>query len=168
MEIFKPVVGYEGLYEVSNYGRVRSFDRIIPSNGSSRLLRGKIMSITKKTVQVTLTKESNSVKGCRVARLVYTSFVGEIPDGMDIYHKDRNRHNNNIANLIVCTRSETQASASTRKTTTHRGVYKTDNRFSVHLRGKSQGRYDTIEEAMAARREMNIKAFGSFAPENNP
>ena len=42
-EIWKPVAGYEGLYEVSNFGKVRSIDRIIENNpGISKSLKGKI------------------------------------------------------------------------------------------------------------------------------
>ena len=44
-EIWKPVVGYEGLYEVSSYGRVRSLDRYVKSKSESyRLIKGKVLS----------------------------------------------------------------------------------------------------------------------------
>lgn len=42
-EIWKPVVGYEGLYEVSDHGRVRSLDRRLPHNGHTRFFPGVIL-----------------------------------------------------------------------------------------------------------------------------
>ena len=43
-EIWKPVVGYEGLYEVSNYGRIRSIDRVVFQQGRNQIYRGRIMA----------------------------------------------------------------------------------------------------------------------------
>lgn len=49
-EIWRPVVGYEGLYEVSSYGRVRSLDRYVKySNGRINLHKGRILSPGKDT-----------------------------------------------------------------------------------------------------------------------
>ena len=43
-EIWKSIIGYEGLYEVSNVGRVRSIDRIVFQQGRNQKYRGKIKS----------------------------------------------------------------------------------------------------------------------------
>ena len=45
-EVWKPIKGYEGLYEVSNYGRVRSLDRYVNSASSKtgyQLAKGRIL-----------------------------------------------------------------------------------------------------------------------------
>ena len=45
-ETWKPVKGYEGLYEVSDQGQVRGLDKIVSGkNGSNRLLRGRILKL---------------------------------------------------------------------------------------------------------------------------
>ena len=43
-EIWKPVVGYEGSYEISIYGRIRSVDRVVFQQGRNQIYRGRIMA----------------------------------------------------------------------------------------------------------------------------
>ena len=51
-EYWKPVVGYEGLYEVSNYGRIKSFDTYRKGiNGSIRCCKGKIIKYQKTKIR---------------------------------------------------------------------------------------------------------------------
>ena len=95
-EVWNPVVGYEGLYEVSNLGRVRG------------LQRGKILKQrTDKDgyMRVTLFKEGKR-KDKRAHRVVIQAFVGEHPEGMETRHLDGDRTNNNINNLQWGTSSE--------------------------------------------------------------
>ena len=77
MEIWKTVNGYEGLYEVSNKGRVRSLDKIVPKWDGQRLLKGKILKggITRfGYVKVILTKEKTR-RTFLVHRLVAEAFI---------------------------------------------------------------------------------------------
>lgn len=100
-ETWKPVRGYEKLYEVSNEGRVRSLNyrhtgktkemRAV-NNGSGYLLVGLCMD--------------GKVKLHLVHRLAYEAFRGKIPDGMQINHLDENKLNNCLENLELCTRKE--------------------------------------------------------------
>lgn len=94
-EIWKDVVGFEGLYEVSNHGRVRRADT-------------KRMKATPLNVygypQVNLYKDGVSHLS-RVHRLVAIAFIPN-PDGFDcINHKDENPTNNNVSNLEWCDRA---------------------------------------------------------------
>ena len=77
MEIWKPIVGYEGWYEVSNYGRVRSVDRLVNSkNDSLRASKGHILKPTKKRngyLVVSLMQNSTS-KTIAIHKLVATAF----------------------------------------------------------------------------------------------
>lgn len=97
-EIWKSVLGYEGQYEVSNEGNVRS------------LWYGKV-KIVKPNVkpngylQVGLYKDGQR-KHMYVHRLVYATFKGEIPAGLTVNHKDENKVNNNIDNLELMTIAE--------------------------------------------------------------
>ena len=107
-EIWKDVVGYEGYYQVSNLGRVRSLDRIA-SNG--RKIKGKILS-TKVNTPPYYTRASLSVNGkmklAQVHRLVAQAFVYN-PDPehkTQVGHKDESRTNNRADNLEWVTPKE--------------------------------------------------------------
>lgn len=95
-EIWKPVPGYEGQYEVSNMGRVRSF----------RLnAAGKIRVLTKNKaghLYVTLGRGVNKT----VHWLVITAFIGSRPAGKECCHNDGNPANNCVSNLRWDTHKE--------------------------------------------------------------
>ena len=98
-EIWKPVVGYEGYYEVSDRGAVRSLDRT-DSLGRSR--RGKPMK-PKTTRQgyrsVGLKRPGEPTRFVQVHRMVLEAFVGPAPDGMMACHWDDVPGNNYLYNL---------------------------------------------------------------------
>lgn len=104
-EIWKPVVGYEGFYEVSNIGRVKSLRRPwhkIP-NSYPRILKSFPNAWGYPIVILCM--------NCRpktrlVHSLVMEAFVGPRPKANDINHIDGNRQNNSIGNLEYCTRSQ--------------------------------------------------------------
>lgn len=96
------VYDYEGLYEVSNFGRVRSCDRI---SVSGHRLKGKIMKLTvDKTgyVFVALCKNGEQQR-FTVHRLVATAFLPNPNDLPEVNHKDENPVNNHSENLEWCT-----------------------------------------------------------------
>ena len=101
-EIWKPVVGYEGHYEVSNLGRVRSLDRVvIRSNGRRHRNRGRVLSQVLNEHGYPTTSLSRSGKSRRslTHRLVLTAFVGPCPPDMEGCHNDGNPANPNLTNL---------------------------------------------------------------------
>lgn len=106
-ENWRDVVGYEGIYEVSDRGRVRSLDRIVKANnGIVYKRKGKYMKITENRYgypTVNLSKDgSNKIKS--VHRLVANSFVGE--SNLIVNHKDGIKNNNNLENLEFVTQKE--------------------------------------------------------------
>lgn len=113
LEEWRPVVGWEGLYEVSNYGRVRSIDRYIPYKGiygKMRLCRGKIIVpcyCRGGYLRILLYSGSKSTRKLMfVHRLVAFSFpeiCGEYFEGAHVNHKDENPENNAAWNLEWCT-----------------------------------------------------------------
>jgi len=101
-ELWKDITGYEGLYQVSNFGRVRSLDRIVVRSTSNYIQKMCILKLSIKKsgyLQVGLSKDSNS-KGYLVHRLVAQEFLGLlINDASKIvnhinYDKIDNRFNN--------------------------------------------------------------------------
>lgn len=103
-EIWKDVVGYEGFYQVSNLGRVKSLTRVITR------CDGKIYPIKEKTLKATLDKHGymtvglykNGVKKTRkVHQLVAMAFLNHKPCGFEkvINHINNDKTNNNVNNL---------------------------------------------------------------------
>lgn len=102
VEIWKDIRGYIGLYEASNWGRIRSLDRWIKcSNGRLRFFKGGILKLSKTKdgyLKVDLWKNGN-VKTFLVHCLVWEAFNGPIPEGMQVNHIDENKLNNRLDNL---------------------------------------------------------------------
>lgn len=108
-EEWKPVVGYEGLYEVSNLGRIKS----LPRNKT----KGGIMKQFKSVgyMYVGLHKDGKATPK-RVHKLVMMAFdprpTGNYYDkNFTINHIDGDKTNNNLSNLEWCTQSENQIKA---------------------------------------------------------
>lgn len=101
IETFRPVMGYEGLYEISDYGCVRSL-----KCGKVRYLRNKKDRYGYEGICL---YSDGKQKRFRVHRLVYEAFVGEIPAGMEIDHINTVRDDNRLANLRVVTSKENNA-----------------------------------------------------------
>lgn len=108
-EVWKPVIGFEDCYEVSNTGLVRSIDRCIEkSNGELLNRKGVLIKLQKNAFDyytVTLTRDSKKSTKL-VHSLVLTSFTCARPEKMECRHMDGNKHNNNIENLAWGTRLE--------------------------------------------------------------
>lgn len=101
-ERWLPVPGWEGFYEVSDLGRVRSIDRvIIRSNGHRVPLKGVVLSPESSSTRYLAVHLSgggrHTVK--RVHVLVAAAFIGPRPAGLLICHNDDDGHNNRAANL---------------------------------------------------------------------
>ena len=98
-EIWKPIEGYEGLYEVSNLGRVKSYQKN---------KNGHLLSFTKSTWGyhlVGLNKDGKR-KSFSVHRLVATAFLPKIEGKEVINHIDCDKTNNHVDNLEWCTQKE--------------------------------------------------------------
>lgn len=103
--IWKPVPGYEGLYEVSSSGEVRSLPR---TDSRGRRVSGGFLSIRTHPSghkQVKLSRDGSSVTA-KLHQVVLTAFAGPRPEGCEVLHNDGNPANNAAANLRWGTRSE--------------------------------------------------------------
>lgn len=102
MEIWKNIVGYEGLYQVSNLGRIRSLDRISKRNSiSTRRIRGTIMKTHKYTngyLFISLCKDGEK-KHFLIHRLVAMAFIPCCTEGYEVNHKNEKKTDNCVDNL---------------------------------------------------------------------
>lgn len=108
MERWRAVRGYEGSYEVSDLGRVRSLDRV---TDRGRRWRGRFMTgspMANDYLLVTLWRDGTQ-RSHLVHRLVLSAFTGPAPEGAEALHGDGNPANNALANLTWGTHSENQA-----------------------------------------------------------
>ncbi|MGN7959173.1 NUMOD4 motif-containing HNH endonuclease [Agrobacterium radiobacter] len=116
-EIWKTIPGYEGLYEASNLGRIRSVDRVVTTY-SARAGKRVPLSRKGKVLQqdvgphgynlLTLSKNGNR-KTKRVNRLVCAAFNGEQPSNVLACHNDGDKRNNAADNLRWGTPAENQS-----------------------------------------------------------
>lgn len=100
MEIWKPVVGFETTYEVSNLGRVRTLGA--RSNGQPSGLVMKPGLNLQGYHQIMLMDRKRHT----VHLLVLQAFAGPRPGGMEINHKNGVKTDNRLENLEYCTKSE--------------------------------------------------------------
>lgn len=104
-EIWKPVVGWEGLYEVSSHGRIRSLNRvIINKSGGKQSFVGRILRPARDRYgynRVVLSKEGTSYNRI-VHRLVAQAFIPNPNNLPEVNHKDEDKTNNIPENLEWC------------------------------------------------------------------
>jgi hypothetical protein len=101
-EIWKPVVGLEGFYEVSNLGRVVSLPKSVrPARGGEYFTPKRFLSQTRMggrySVVMISCRKHRGVK--YVHRLVAEAFIGPAPDGMICCHNNGNMNDNRLDNL---------------------------------------------------------------------
>ena len=107
--MWKDIEGYEGLYQVSDKGEVRSLDRVERSKGDSvRVRKGRVKKLNINQdgyYKVTLWKDNRS-KTFVVHRLVANAFIPNPNNLPVVNHKDGEKTNNNVSNLEWCTVQE--------------------------------------------------------------
>ena len=109
-EIWKDIQGYEGKYQVSNLGRVRSLDRKI----GNYFRRGKVLKACADRNGYLLVNLYNkySIREARlIHRLVANAFILNRKNKLEVNHIDGNKHNNAMENLEWCTSSENKKHA---------------------------------------------------------
>lgn len=112
-EIWKDIPGFEGYYQASNLGRIRSLDRVVNRNSGTAVKKGRILKphiviknnngIERWQAHLSLNGEAHHYNW---SRCIWTSFNGPIPAGMQVNHIDENPANNRLDNLNLMTPKE--------------------------------------------------------------
>jgi hypothetical protein len=111
-EQWRPVVGFEGCYEVSDHGQIRSVDQnLIRKNGTRYTHKGRVLSPDSRKYghRYVVLKVNQQATHVYVHRVVLEAFVGPCPEGMECRHLDGNSANNQVDNLKWGTPSENRA-----------------------------------------------------------
>lgn len=116
-EEWRPVIGAEGLYEVSSFGQVRSIPRKVVRKRFYLTIPGGILTpiLNKGYPRVTM-----RVGGKTIYRfphqMVAAAFIGPCPEGQEVRHKDGNRGNPALSNLEYGTRAQNIGDAKRHRT----------------------------------------------------
>ena len=161
-ETYKDVPGYEGQYQVSVRGNVRSLDRL---GSDGRKLKGQMLRPGLKSTGYSVVSlcRDGVMKSFNVHTLVAFTFLGVCPEGMNIDHFDENKANNKLCNLSYMLIGDNMYRSKKNMTSTHRGVHwnKADKKWKVQLTidGKRiyLGSFDTELEAVEVIKEYKNK-----------
>ena len=144
MEEFRDIKGYEGLYQISNLGRVKSLARL---DSAGHNLKGRILKPAngnKGYAYVVLSKDS-SKKTISVHRLVAIAFLEHKPNGykgLYVNHIDFDRTNNNVTNLEIITARENGNKKHLKSSSKYTGVawHKSANKWmaKIYINGKQE------------------------------
>jgi hypothetical protein len=167
-EIWKDIIGYEGLYQISNYGRVKSLPKMwLSGKNNIKKHNGIILKngTSRNYLNIRLVKDG-ACKTFKPHRLAAIHFVDNINNYKCVDHIDGNKLNNHVSNLRWCTIRENSSfsNRNVNKTSKYAGVcwYKRLNKWQAQakINGKKIyiGLYKTEQDAYEAYQNA-IKTF---------
>ena len=112
-EIWKDIEGYEGLYQVSTCGNVKSLPKVRRNGTGTYIQKEKLLKPSNTSTgykKVELCKDGKR-KSFKVHRLVAQAFIPNPENKREVNHIDGNKHNNNVNNLEWVTSSENKLHA---------------------------------------------------------
>ena len=167
MEVWKDINGYEGLYQISNYGNVRSLDRYVNGNNGSKALKKGIVlkkQITNKGYYDVGLYKNGKAKYLLVHRLVAEHFIPNPENKRTVNHKDGNKLNNHVSNLEWVTHSENQIHAfnnGLQKTTKKQKDVRSRSAIKFNI-GKSKPVYQIDENGNIIRLWLSCTHAGKY------
>lgn len=149
MEIWKDVVGYEGFYQVSNEGNVRSLDRCVKCSNSIRFYKGRVLAQCRddKGYYRVLLTIAGRHKSKQVHRLVAEAFIDNPYNKPEVNHKDEDPSNNCIDNLEWCDKvyNLSYGTGRERSIRSHRMAV-----LQIDIDGNLVGEYEGVNKAAEA------------------
>lgn len=161
IEEWVDVVGYEGLYMVSNLGNIKSKDRISNNMWGELIKKGKKLSFPKNNegYKVGNLTKNKIYKYFKLHRIVAIAFIPNPTSKEEVNHINGIRDDNRVENLEWCTKRENQCHSARNKNCSSKfiGVYfdkerqKWSSGIQINKKRLALGRFDTEEEAFKAR-----------------
>jgi hypothetical protein len=145
-EIWKDIPNYEGYYQVSSIGNIRSVNRILKySNGAVRIQKGKVMNRPmNQGYYYSFLSKNNKTKSFRTHQLVASAFLGHVPCGLKIVvdHINNIKTDNRVENLQLITNRENIVKDTERGSSSHVGVIwcKKSKKWKASIRTPNIGR----------------------------
>jgi len=147
MEIWKDIEGYEGIYQVSNLGRVKSLERIIVCKNNVKKFYSekflKPVSDNQGYQIIHLNSKIHKSKNHKIHRLVAFAFIPIINGKIEINHIDGNKKNNEINNIEWCTSSENKKHAfklGLRNNKGENGSHKIKEKQAIEIKYQNKGK----------------------------
>lgn len=164
-EIWKDIPNYEGYYQASNLGRIKSLDRSITySDGRVYNMKSTILNPLNDGMgylKVSLSKDTKS-KHYRIHQLVSIAFLNHKPNGYKLVcnHINFNKHDNRVENLEIVTQRENTNQKHLKSSSQYTGVRKYNNKWrsDIVINGKKKhlGYFTNEYDAhLAYERELN-------------
>lgn len=158
-EIWKDIIGYENIYQVSNLGNIKSLDRIVKySNGKIYKYKGKLRNPSISEYRLIALSKNNKVSMVKISRLVAIHFIKKDNKRNIVNHKDHNKLNDCVDNLEWVNHSENSLHSSNRHNKL-RGIFydKKRERWASYIYRNNKnifvGRFHTKEEAIEKQKE---------------
>ena len=158
-EIWKDIEGYEGLYQVSNFGRVKSLDRYVLRNGNILFVKGIVLSqLNNRGYLAVKLCNSGKYKNYFVHRLVACAFVENLNNYNEVNHIDEDKHNNDFRNLEWCDRkyNVNYGSRADKFSNSMKGKLAGKNNPRYGKKGTMAGKHLTPEQ----RNKISVKSIG--------
>lgn len=173
-EVWKDVVGYEGIYEVSSFGRVKSLERVVNHKRTGTMkIHSKILSNSTDSGGYCIHRLSKNgvMKSFSAHQIVAVAFLGHKPNGhtLVVDHINGDKSDNRLPNLQIMTHRENISKSMTSTTSIYRGV-SFDKRIGmwtsrIHHEGK-QTLLGWFEEEIDAKLAY-LKALENILTEGN-
>jgi len=147
MEVWKDIKDYEGFYQVSNLGNIKSLSRTIKWRGCFIIKKGiELKKKTNKGYKSIGLNKNGEHKNMSIHRLVAVAFIPNIENKPQVNHINGIKSDNRVENLEWCTRSENQ-------------LHAVANKLNIAIKGESHYNSKLTEKDVIDIRNSNLSSY---------